>query len=559
MSETYTQAGRPLTIRTALDPDTFLVVGVEGREAVSELYRFEVELVAPSETPIPFEGLLGQNATVTVGNDTTDPRYISGIVCAMEQGETTTVIREDGREQDYTRYRMWVVPKQWLLSRQQRSRIFQQKSVPEILETVFSGYDVAYEAQGTYEPRDYCVQYRETDLSFALRLMEEEGIFFFFRHTESGHQMVVADTPDSYRELSGTFLFEALDPMAAEADRIFTWRKTQEIRSGKYTLWDSCFELFGKHLEAAKETQATVTAGSVTHKLTAGGAAGQEIYDYPGGYASRFDGITKTGGEQASQLQKIFEDNQRTVLLRMQAETALAVRIFGRGSAFRFSSGSRFTLGRHFSDNGPFVLTSVTHKSRQPIATDPFGPVFEYSNEFTCIPFGLPFRPQRVTPIPFVHGTQTAVVVGPQGEEIFTDKYGRVKVQFPWDREGGLDADSSCWVRVASSWAGKTWGAVHIPRVGQEVVIAFEEGDPNQPIIIGSVYNATNMPPYGLPDNRTQSGVKSRSTPNGSGYNEFRFEDKKGSEQIVIHAEKDLAATVEHDETRSVGNNRTTT
>jgi type VI secretion system secreted protein VgrG len=558
MSNIYIQAGRPLTIRTLLGENAFLVVGVEGREAISELYRTEVDLVAESGNPVEFDLLLGQEATLTLGGDTETPRYFSGIVCAMEQGETTTAVKE-GRQQDYTRYRMSIVPKLWLLSRQHSSRIFQRKSVLDILQILFLGLDASYETQAKYEPRDYCVQYRETDLNFALRLMEEEGLFFFFRHTESGHTMVVTDNPQSHTELSGKFLFEPLDPMADRTDRIFSWRRTQEIRSGKCTMWDYCFEMPDKNLAAGKEAQPKVSVGAAELNLNAAGVAAMELYDYPGGYASRFDGINKSGGDQASELQKVFEDNQRTVGLRMQAETALAVRIAGRSAAFQFCAGSRFELNRHFSDNGTFVITAVTHRSRQSIATSPLDTPFEYENEFTCIPFALPFRPQRVTRIPFVQGTHTAVVVGPAGEEIFTDKYGRVKVQFHWDREGQLDIDSSCWVRVASSWAGKMWGAVHIPRVGQEVVIAFEEGDPNQPIIIGSVYNATNMPPYSLPDHKTQSGIKSRSTPNGTGYNELRFEDETGDEQIVLHAERDLLTTVGNDRTTTITENDSTT
>jgi type VI secretion system secreted protein VgrG len=558
MSNIYIQAGRPLTIRTLLGENAFLVVGVEGREAISELYRAEVDLVAESDNPVEFDLLLGQEATLTLGGDTENPRYFSGIVCAMEQGETTTAVKE-GRQQDYTRYRMSIVPKLWLLSRQQSSRIFQRRSVLEILQTLFLGLDASYETQAKYEPRDYCVQYRETDLNFALRLMEEEGIFFFFRHTESGHTMVVTDSPQSHSELSGKFLFEPLNPMTDRIDRIFSWRRTQEIRSGKCTLWDHCFEMPDKNLAVDKEAQPKVTVGAAELNLNAAGVAAMEIYDYPGGFASRFDGINKSGGDQASELQKVFEDNQRTVGLRMQAETALAVRISGRSAAFQFCAGAKFELSRHFSDNGPFVITSVTHRSRQSIATSPLDSPFEYENEFTCIPFALPFRPQRVTRVPFVQGTHTAVVVGPAGEEIFTDKYGRVKVQFHWDREGQLDIDSSCWVRVASSWAGKAWGAVHIPRVGQEVVVAFEEGDPNQPIIIGSVYNANNMPPYSLPDHKTQSGIKSRSTPNGTGYNELRFEDEKGGEQIVVHAERDLLTTVGNDRTTTITENDSTT
>jgi type VI secretion system secreted protein VgrG len=216
-------------------------------------------------------------------------------------------------------------------------------------------------------------------------------------------------------------------------------------------------------------------------------------------------------------------------------------------------SGHKFTLTKHFSDDGDYVLTSVEHLARQPMQAGG-AEAYEYNNQFTCIPTALPYRPQRTTPVPSVRGVQLATVVGPPGEEIFTDKYSRVKVQFHWDREGKKDIDSSCWLRVGTFWAGKQWGAIHIPRIGQEVIVAFEEGDVDYPIVVGSVYNAEMMPPYTLPDNKTQSGVKSRSSKNGGSdnFNEIRFEDKKGSEEIHVQAEKDLTMLIKNDWTTQV-------
>ena len=239
---------------------------------------------------------------------------------------------------------------------------------------------------------------------------------------------------------------------------------------------------------------------------------------------------------------------------RMQQEAAETLRIDAMGSSPAFCAGYTFTLTEHFSDNGKFTLTAVEHQARQPIGI--VSPeTWNYTCRFSCIPFALPFRPQRTTPIPSVRGLQLATVVGPPGEEIFPDKYSRVKVQFHWDREGKMDLDSSCWLRVATFWAGKQWGAIHIPRIGQEVIVGFEEGDPDHPIIVGSVYNADMMPPYTLPDNKTQSGIKSRSSKGGSSdnYNEIRFEDKKGSEEILIHAERDETHEVERNRTTHIG------
>src|SRR5450759_594855 len=304
----------------------------------------------------------------------------------------------------------------------------------------------------------------------------------------------------------------------------------------------------------------SVTVGTVVHKLKVANNDSLELYEYPGGYASRFDGINKSGGEQPSSLQHVFDDNKRTVGIRMQEEALSSLLIRGQGVHPGFTAGHTFDLTRHYSDNGKFVLTSVEHDAKQPVSVDDREEAFQYTNWFTCIPSALPFRPPRVTPVPVPRGMQTAVVVGPAGEEIFTDKYGRVKVQFHWDRDGTDDVNSSCWVRVATYWAGAQWGAVHIPRIGQEVIVDFVEGDCNHPIVVGSVYNADMMPPWTLPDKKTVSGYKSRSTPHGTAqnFNLLSFEDKKGQELVHAQAEKDLLTLVKNDESRTVGNDRTT-
>ena len=283
-----------------------------------------------------------------------------------------------------------------------------------------------------------------------------------------------------------------------------------------------------------------------------------ELYDFPGAYAQRFDGIDKGGGEQASELSKIFTDNARTVNLRMQEEGARALSILGQSNATQLTAGHKFTLERHFDADGDYVLTQIRHSAELTLAYRSGEGVSLYSKESRFIPLAPPFRPPRLTPRPAVAGTQTAVVVGPPGEEIFTDKYGRVKVQFHWDRHGQNNADSSCWIRVATLWAGQNWGIIHIPRIGQEVVVDFLEGDPDQPIIVGSVYNAEMMPPWELPANKTQSGIQTRSSLGGSAsnHNQIRFEDKMGQEQIHIHAEKNQDIEVENDETHWVGHDR---
>jgi type VI secretion system secreted protein VgrG len=546
----YTQANRPLEATTPLGKDVLLLVGVTGHEEISKLFNFRLELLAEKTATVAFDKLLGQKVTVKLQlPDKGKYRYFNGICNRVSQGE---------QDEDFTAYSLEIVPQFWLLTRRAQSRIFQHISVPDILKKVLEGMDVTYELQGTFEKRDFCVQYRETDFDFASRLMEEEGIFYFFKHADGSHKMVVANSPQSHTDL-GQITFETMSGGNRPDDRIFAWKKGQELRSGKYTLWDHSFELPHKHLDTDKTIQDSVTAGKVTHKLKVGGNDKLEIYDFPGEYAQRFDGIDRGGGEQASELQKIFQDNKRTVEIRMQEEAAASLTIDGAGNSRQLTSGHKFALNKHFDADGQYVLTRVDHAANMPGEYRSGSGGFTYSNSFVCIPSAVPFRPSRDTWKPTVQGTQTAVVVGNSGDEIFTDKYGRVKVQFHWDRNGKNDGDSSCWCRVATFWAGKQWGAIHIPRVGQEVIVAFQEGDPDQPIIVGSVYNADMMPPYKLPDNKTQSGIKTRSTLKGStdNFSELRFEDKKGSEDIYFHAEKDFHRVVENDDDLKVGNNQT--
>lgn len=545
----------PIQLTTPLGADVLTPEGFTASEAVSRMFSVQVDAVASLSTPVAFDKLLGQSVTVEVKRPSGGAsRFWNGIVARIAQG---------GRTTEYVPYKLEIVPKLWLLTRDAGSRIFQQKSVPDILKQVLTGINVSYQLVGTYEPRDYCVQYRETDFNFVSRLMEEEGIYYFFKHASGSHQMVIADSPAGHPDLpgDGKLLYDEVRGGARKRDRIHRWDKRQEIRSGKATLWDYCFELPDQNLEADKTPQETVTIGKENIKLKLPVSDPLERYDYPGGYAHRFDGTAPGGGERSSDTQKIFTDNKRTVGIRMQEDTARGLTFHAESDCREVVSGHKFQLEEHFSDDAKYVVVSAEHSASHPIGTERNQESFEYSNRFECIPHAIPFRPERTTQVPTVRGAQTAVVVGPSGEEIFTDKYGRIKVQFHWDRLGKKDADSSCWLRVATPWAGKQWGMVHIPRVGQEVIVAFLEGDPDQPIAVGSTYNADLMPPYALPANKTQSGIKSRSSKGGGSdnFNEIRFEDNKGQEQLFVHAEKDMATEVEHDETRDVGNDRTTT
>ena len=548
------QGNWPISLKTPLGEDVLIPESYSAMEGISQTFLLSIVAVAENSANIAFDQLLGQPVTLKLHMATDAYRIWNGIVSRIVQAD---------RSFDFTTYHLEVVPKLWLLNHRSGCRIFQQQTIPDILKAVLTGLDVSYQLVGTYEPRDYCVQYRESDLDFASRLMEDEGIFYFFKHTDGGHQMVVADSAASHQDVPGeaTLHYYEVRGGTRKKDIISHWEKSQEIRSGKVTLWDHSFELPGNHLETDKTPQETVTVGKTTHKLKLSVSDPLEVYDYPGGYAHRFDGIDPGGGERSSDVQKIFTDNKRTVGLRMQEETAQGLIFRAKSDCRQITSGNKFELADHFSDDSKYLIISAEHSASHPLGTERTVEAFEYSNSFKAIPMAIPYRPPRVTEVPTVLGAQTAVVVGPSGEEIFTDKYGRVKVQFPWDRQGKKDANSSCWLRVGTPWAGKQWGFVHLPRIGQEVLVDFLEGDPDRPYIMGSVYNADQMPPYELPANKTQSGVKSRSSLNGGSdnYNEIRFEDKMGSEQILIHAEKDLQTEVEHDETRTVGNDRTTT
>jgi type VI secretion system secreted protein VgrG len=547
----FTQANRLLSLTTPLGKDALLLVGLQGHEGISELFTFQLEFYAPKETAVPFDKLLGQAATLRLitANGT---RYFHGILSRLSQGK---------RDELFTYFRAELVPPLWLLTRKIQSRIFQHLSIPDIIKHVLPTANVTYEIQGRYHPRDYVVQYNESDFAFFSRLLEEEGMHYYFKQTEAGCQLVVTDVTNKHADLPGlnTLIYEE-SPGAVRTDaRIVEWVKTQEMRSGLYTLWDHCFELVGQNLEAHQAVQDSVPAGKVTHKLKVGGNENLEVYRYPGLYAQRFDGVDKGGTPQPADVQHIFDDNKRTVKIRMEQETAAALEIRGGGTSPNFIPGFQFTLTRHFDADGSYLLTKVNHTARlggNYRSGDNL--TLDYQNRFLCIPTGVPYRPPLVTPRPIIPGTQTATVVGPAGQEIFCDKYGRIKVQFHWDRQGKNDANSSCWIRVAQVWAGKGWGAFFWPRIGHEVVVVFEDGDPDQPLIVGSVYNAVNMPPFALPLKNMLGGLKSSSVRGQAqeNYNGIVFDDEKGKEHLSIHSERHLSLNSELDKLFNSGRHK---
>jgi type VI secretion system secreted protein VgrG len=515
----YTQQGRLLSIDTPLGKDVLLLQGLAGHEAISRQFAFHLDLLSENHS-VAYDQIVGQKVTVTVATADGGPRYISGIVSRFAQA---------GTDFRFTHYQAEVVPWLWCLTRLADSRIFQDMTIPDIITKVFRdrGFtDYKNSLQGTYDQREYCVQYRETDFNFVSRLMEQYGIFYFFQHENGKHTLVLADAPGAHKPCPGQnkarFVLTTGQEGVAPEDAVTSWQIGQELRTGKYSLTDYNFETPSTSLLANEATVINVDGNSKF-----------EIYDQPGVY------LKKAQGESLAKV-------------RMQEQEASHKVASGTSSCRGFASGYKFSLTDHYRKdlNASYVLTDVQHKATVGgcyVTGDDSGA--HYSNQFACIPADVPFRPARLSPKPFVQGPQTAVVVGKSGEEIWTDKYGRVKVQFHWDREGKKDENSSCWIRVSQPWAGKSWGGIWIPRIGQEVIVDFLEGDPDRPIITGRVYNAEVMPPYKLPDNQTRSTFMSRSSKGGASanYNEIRFEDKKGSEQIFINAEKDMDLRVEND------------
>jgi type VI secretion system secreted protein VgrG len=530
MGATFVQGNTSLfSLSTPLGADKLLLARFRGSEGISRLFRFELDLLSQDPT-IDYTQIIGKSVTITLNQAGGTPRYFSGVISSFGQTGSGNV---------FTSYHAEMVPWLWFLTRTANCRIFQNKTIPDIITQVFqdSGHnDFKNSLSGSYTSREYCVQYRESDFNFVSRLMEEYGIFYFFEHQQDKHILVLADASGATTNCSGQsqFRFDAESTAEVDEDVITGWRADQELRTGKYSLADYNFETPATNLQVSASTLDSV-----------GGNSSMETFDYPGKF------LTTDEGDSSAKL-------------RMEEQESVHMVMRGTSNARSMASGYQFSLTQHYRDsmNTAYLLTDVEHTGH----TGTYGTSRSlegdrYSNSFRCIPVSVPYRPLRLTPRPFIRGPQPAVVVGKSGEEIWVDEYGRVKVQFFWDRKGSKDENSSCWVRVAQFWAGKNWGAIFTPRIGQEVLVDFLEGDPDQPLVTGRVYNADQMPPYTLPDNMTQSTIKTRSSKGGTtdNFNEIKFEDKKGSELLLIHAEKDMTREVENDDSLTVGHDQTIT
>ncbi|TCO78094.1 type VI secretion system secreted protein VgrG [Plasticicumulans lactativorans] len=519
-------------LATVTSPDlaegTLLLRGMSGRERLSTPFEYELDLVSENAA-LALADVFGKELCVelTTAGGT---RYFHGRVVRFVRV---------GNDAGLPAFRAWLRPWLWLLTRSADCRIFQEMTVPDIVKQVFDDHgfsDVSIELNGSYRTWEFCVQYRETAFNFVNRLLEGEGIYYFFRHEAGKHTLVLADGVSAHaRPAGGGVLpyFPQDNVERRKEDHLYAWSVENEVQTAAVALKDFHFITPSTPLDAVSQGEAT--------------ASQFELFDYPGEYSVNAD------GEQYARA-------------RLEAVNARGEQVVLRGNARAVGCGDLFEIkGCPASErNIEHLAVEARYALRLPsyeVGERSGGSDATFDVTLVAIDAQTPFRAALETPKPLVYGPQTAIVVGPSGEEIWTDEYGRVKVHFHWDRHDASDEHSSCWIRVSQVWAGAGWGAMHIPRIGQEVIVEFLEGDPDRPIITGRVYNGTNAVPFALPDNKTQSGLRSRSTLQGAAANcnEIRMEDKKGSEHLLVHAEKNQDIEVENDEGHWVGHNRSKT
>lgn len=495
-----------LQLTTPLGADVFWLESLAGAEYLSEPFLFELSMLTEQDFVDP-SALVGKPAHVTLVDGDGNKRYIHGIMTRFSQDQRRCTAD----------LRPWI----WMLSLTSDCRVFQNKAVPDILAAVFDDCgqsEYRRDLALSYSTIDYCVQFQETAFDFVSRLMEEAGIAYYFDHSESAHTLVMLDDPSKYPACPHA---DSLPFLPLHDDR--DWLTDQRISSASLS----------RRVASAKfqTDDYNFVTPSTEIKATAGNGSWR-VYEYPGRYSAKNEG-------------------DAVARRRMEEIEALVKQLSGTSPMRHMTAGATFTMAKHPSDafNGKYALYSVHHVARRG----------EYGNSFVAFPADVPFRPARRTARPRVAGSQTAIVVGPAGKEIWTDQYGRVKVQFHWDQNGTKDENSSCWVRVAQNWAGTSWGAFALPRIGQEVVVSFLDGDPDRPLVTGCVYNGDNPVPYTLPGEQTKTTLKSNSSQGGGGFNEIRFEDAKDSEQIFIQAQKDMLVKILHDRTETVDHDDTIT
>ncbi|WP_034947190.1 type VI secretion system Vgr family protein [Erwinia oleae] len=516
-----------ITILSSVESASLLFWKFSGKEDLSRPFRFKVDLLSEDFT-LDRQAMLGQNMVVIAPGLWGHERCFSGKVTAVS-------LRSE--ELDGARYAVYQVilePDFWPMMRDRNFRIFQQQRVPDIVRTLFSEYNVKIEDRLTrsYRLWDYCVQYAESSFHFISRLLELEGISYMFRHDKDGHTLVLMD---DYSHAEAFVGYETIpwhtqaSGGAVNEEGISQMMPRHVVTPGLYSTDDYDFRKPNAWMLQALQNPVSPTPGKI------------DVYDWPGRFVEHGEG-------------------ESYARIRQQAWQAEQQQTQGTATATGVAPGHRFTLTNspNPADNAAWLVTGARYAFEENQYASGDAGTAQHRIHFTVIPAATPFRPKTVTDWPRTYGPQTARVVGPAGESIWTDKYGRVKVKFHWDRESRGDENSSCWVRVSSAWAGQGYGGVQIPRVGDEVVVDFINGEPDRPIIIGRVYNEASMPPWALPAAATQMGFMSRSkdgSPNNA--NALRFEDKAGEEQLWLHAERNMDTEVENDETHDVGSNRT--
>ncbi|TWT82332.1 Phage-related baseplate assembly protein [Planctomycetes bacterium CA13] len=555
----FTQQDRFLRItKGPLDESEVILTGISGHEAMSRLYNFQLEFVSSKLDLKPVD-LIGQPMTIELSRHDKDDsklesRFINGYISRLSAGVVETA--KNGTR--HREYRAELVPWLWFLTQTARSYIFfpesEDKTIFKVIEEIFERAKEEYhiepkvDLQGIKELNDrvvkHCVQYRETDFNFISRIMEQYGVFYYFTQKDGEHKLVLDMTKNYPQAVESKITYPANTGGMTLVDHITSWEHSYEFVSGKWMHTDYDFENPTTNLR--KDSPAV--------SLEFPSASQYEVYDYPGEYTKPDEG--KTDARVRQEEEEVPHDS-------------VSVTSFCR----TLMPGHTFELDGHpdgdvvSEHETPYLITSIQHRATQPGPDAGTGEVASYTNSFTCIPSSVQFRPARITPKPVVSGIQTAVVVGPKGEEIHTDEYGRIKVAFHWDREDDdrkkkprKKVDNGemffCWVRVAQSIAGNKWGFMAIPRIGQEVVVDFIEGDPDRPLVIGSAYNQGQMPYYDPEEHKTKTYIKTNSSPGGEGFNELRFEDKKDKEQIFVHAERNMDVRVKNDSLERIYGNR---
>ena len=512
----------PITLTSPLPANDLMFESMNHSAGLSMLGETQLGLLS-EKSDLNALDLLGQSVTVNVNLRDEGKRHFNGIVSRFGSGT------QRGR---YFAYQATLRPWLWFLTRTTDCRIFQDMTVPDIVKKVFDDHPVAnfeFRLFRSYRPWVYCVQYRESDYNFVARLLEHEGIYWYQEHSENEHKLLLVDSQSAHDPAPGceTLPYYAnADQVPPDTDYVSNWYYEQAVKTGKVALTSYDFERPSTQLKVESQR-------SRSYKLS-----DHEVFDFQGDYVKKPDG-EQWAEDRLDEVQTEFDTGG------------------GASNAQGVGVGHLLSLTRHPREdqNRKYLVTALTVRAKLE-AYEAGSSAGNYQCEFAAIPSDQQYRPPRRTPKPFVQGPQTAVVTGPSGEEIFTDKHGRVKVQFHWDRYGTKDEKSSCWIRVSQPWAGKGWGGVSIPRIGQEVVIDFLEGDPDQPLVTGRVYNAEAMPPYGLPAAAVISGMKTQ-THKGQGFNEMSMDDTAGKEKITIHGQYDMGTTVLHDQTSTVNNNRT--